>query len=84
MTNSEQILKNNQRIEALIETLKEKAVTPSGDRDENEVLYEMKALDTLRFLSGKISFNQVPTEEQYIEQQQYVKDLIYEMTGKEF
>ena len=84
MTNSEQILKNNQRIEALIETLKEKAVIPSGDRDENEVLYEMRAIDNMRFLSGKSSFNQVPTYEQYIEQQQYVKDLIFEMTGKEF
>ena len=56
----------------------------SGERDENETMYEMQEAYTINFLLGKTDYYQIPTQEEYLEQQEYVNNLIFEITGERF
>ena len=60
------------------------ASSGSGERDPNETLYEMKREDYLRQQIGLIGYTDIPTEEEYMEQQIYVNATIKSITGVAF
>ena len=55
-----------------------------GDKDPNETYYEMKREDYLRRQMGLISYTDIPTEEEYLEQQPIVNGLIEKIMGVAF
>lgn len=59
-------------------------VASGGERDTNETLYEMKREDYLRLQQGLIGFLDIPTEEEYLEQQTYVNSTIETIMGVAF
>lgn len=59
-------------------------VPSSGERDENETMYEMKREDYLRQQMGLIGYANIPTEEEYLQQQSIVNGLIEKITGVAF
>ena len=58
--------------------------TSSGERDENETMYEMMRTDYLRRIQGIITFTDIPSEEEYSEQQIYVNETIETIMGVAF
>ena len=56
----------------------------SGERDENETMYEMQEADYMRYLQGQISRFDIPSEAEYLEQQEYVNSAIAIIMGEEF
>lgn len=55
-----------------------------GERDVNETYYEMKREDYLRKQMGLIGYADIPTEEEYLEQQTIANGLIEKITGVAF
>lgn len=55
-----------------------------GDKDPNETYYEMKREDYLRQQMGMVGYADIPTEEEYLEQQPIVNGLIEKITGVAF
>lgn len=53
-------------------------------RDPNETYYEMKRTDFLRQQMGIISYTDIPTNSEYLEQQIIVNNLIEKITGVAF
>ena len=56
----------------------------SGERDENETMYEMQEADYMRYSLGQISRSDIPSEAEYLEQQEYVNSAIAIIMGEEF
>lgn len=56
----------------------------SGERDENETMYEMQEADYMRYLQGQIRRSNIPSEAEYLEQQEYVNSAIAIIMGEEF
>ena len=56
----------------------------SGERDENETMYEMQEADYMRYLQGEIVKTDIPSEAEYLEQQEYVNSAIAIIMGEEF
>ena len=56
----------------------------SGERDENETMYEMQEADYMRYIQGQISMYDIPSEAEYLEQQEYVNSAIAIIMGEEF
>ena len=59
-------------------------VTAEGARDAKETMYEMQEADYMRYLQGQISIYDVPSEAEYLEQQEYVNSAIAIIMGEEF
>lgn len=57
---------------------------PSGTKNPNETLNEMKTLGKAAYQLGDLNYNELPTDEDYIEQQDYVNATIKEIQGVEF
>ena len=59
-------------------------VTAEGARDAKETMYEMQEADYMRYLQGQINRNEIPSEAEYLEQQEYVNSAIAIIMGEEF
>lgn len=57
-------------------------VPTGGDRDPNETMYEMQEADYMRYLQGQISRFDIPSEAEYLEQQEYVNSAIFSIMGE--
>lgn len=57
---------------------------PAGGTDPNETMKEMIAVDLMRYNLGDCLYPDLPTAEEYVEQQTYVNNLIYEIMGVQF
>jgi hypothetical protein len=55
-----------------------------GERDPNETMYEMQKIDFLLKQAGVVSFSEIPTPDEYLEQQPIVNNLIEKITGVSF
>lgn len=56
----------------------------TAGKNSNETLNEMKSLDRIMYNLGDVSYNDLPTDIEYNEQQTYVNNLIYEIQGVQF
>ena len=56
----------------------------SGERDENETMYEMQTIDYMRVWQNHSSMADIPSEAEYLEQQEYVNSAIAIIMGEEF
>lgn len=65
-------------------SIKVEVAGSGGDKDPNETYYEMKREDYLRQQQGLIGFLDIPTEEEYLEQQTYVNTTIETIMGVAF
>lgn len=54
---------------------------PANGKNPNETFNEIKTLEMLRYCLGNLSYESIVTDEEYLEQQIYVNDLIYEIQG---
>lgn len=59
-------------------------ITSEGARDAKETMYEMQEADYMRYLQGQISYSEIPSEDEYLEQQDYVNEAIASVMGEEF
>ena len=59
-------------------------VAGGGAPEINETMYEMQEADYMRYLQGQISRNEIPSEAEYLEQQEYVNSAIFSIMGEEF
>ena len=59
-------------------------VTAEGARDAKETMYEMQEADYMRYIQGQISMYDIPSEAEYLEQQEYVNSAIAIIMGEEF
>ena len=53
-------------------------------KNTNETFNEMKSLDRIMYNLGDVNYNDLPTDNEYSEQQTYVNNLIYEIQGVQF
>ena len=56
----------------------------SGDRDPNETMLEMQKIDKMLYLNKSIAAADIPSEAEYLEQQEYVNSAIAIIMGEEF
>lgn len=61
-----------------------KVAGDGGVPEPNETMYEMREADYMRYLQGQISIYDVPSEAEYLEQQEYVNSAIAIIMGEEF
>lgn len=56
----------------------------AAGKNTNETFNEMKSLDRIMYNLGDVNYNDLPTDNEYSEQQTYVNNLIYEIQGVQF
>lgn len=56
----------------------------TATRDPNETMYEMQEADYMRYSLGHINRSDIPSEAEYLEQQEYVNSAIAIIMGEEF
>lgn len=56
----------------------------AAGKNINETFNEMKSLDRIMYNLGDVNYNDLPTDNEYSEQQTYVNNLIYEIQGVQF
>lgn len=54
------------------------------EREEHETMKEMQEADYMRYVQGTIGLYDIPTEAEYLEQEQYVNTTINNLMGEEF
>lgn len=61
-----------------------KGTLVSGERDEHETMKEMQEADYMRFVQGIIGLCDIPTDAEYLEQEQYINATINNIMREEF
>ena len=55
-----------------------------GEREQHETMKEMQEADYMRYVQGTIGLYDIPTDAEYLEQEQYVNTTINNLMGEEF